>query len=71
MQLELLADPAAAPEPLELGLRTGREALVAYLHRLRGMGVGHVLFNLGRQRPAREVIEELGAEVLPRLAARP
>ncbi|OWQ45801.1 LLM class flavin-dependent oxidoreductase [Roseateles noduli] len=70
VQLELLADPDAAPEPLELGLRTGRRALVAYLRRLRAMGVAHVLFNLGhvdRGRPAREVIEELGNEVLPAL----
>lgn len=66
VQLELLADPDAAPEPLELGLRTGRHALVGYLHRMHAMGVSHVLFNLGRGRPAREVIEELGAEVLPR-----
>jgi hypothetical protein len=32
------------------------------------MGVAHVLFNLGRGRPAREVIEELGEDVLTRLA---
>jgi hypothetical protein len=68
VQLELLADPHAAPESLELGLRTGRHALIAYLNRLQAMGVAHVLFNLGRGRPAREVIEELGHEVLPALA---
>lgn len=67
VQLELLADPDAAAQPLELGLSTGREALIAYLHRMQAMGVDHVLFNLGRGRPAREVIEELGREVLPRL----
>lgn len=69
VQLELLADADAAPEPLELGLRTGRHALVAYLRRLHGMGVAHVMFNLGRGRPAREVIKELGGEVLPALTA--
>ncbi len=71
VQLELLADPLAAPEPLELGLRTGRVALIAYLRRMRAMGVRHVLFNLGRHRPAREVIEELGIDVLPALSAAP
>lgn len=71
VQLELLDDPHAAPEPLALGLRTGRHALIAYLRRMHAMGVGHVLFNLGRGRSAREVIQELGAEVLPRLADRP
>jgi luciferase-type oxidoreductase len=68
VQLELLADADAASEPLELGLRTGRHALIAYLRRLHAMGVAHVLFNLGRGRPAREVIEVLGNEVLPALA---
>jgi luciferase-type oxidoreductase len=70
VQLELLADPDAPPEPLELGLRTGRTALIAYLQRMHAMGVDHVLFNLGRGRPAREVIEELGAEVLTRIPDR-
>lgn len=67
-QLELLEAPSAEPEPLELGLRTGREGLIRYLRRMKALGVGHVLFNLtGKGRPAHDVIAEIGEEVLTRL----
>ncbi len=68
LQIDLLEDPAAPAEPIELGLRTGRDALVAYLDRMEDAGVAHVLMNLVRgPRPAVEVVDELGREVLPRL----
>jgi luciferase-type oxidoreductase len=68
LQIDLLEDPAAPAEPIELGLRTGRDALVAYLDRMEDAGVAHVLMNVVRgPRPATEVIDELGREVLPRL----
>ncbi|AVQ81275.1 TIGR03571 family LLM class oxidoreductase [Variovorax sp. PMC12] len=68
LQIDLLEDPAAPAEPIELGLRTGRDALVAYLDRMEDAGVAHVLMNVVRGlRPATEVVEELGREVLPRL----
>ncbi|MFL9667809.1 TIGR03571 family LLM class oxidoreductase [Variovorax sp. AB1(2024)] len=68
LQIDLLEDPAAPAEPIELGLRTGRDALVAYLDRMEDAGVAHVLMNVVRgPRPATEVVEELGREVLPRL----
>lgn len=68
LQIDLLEDPAAPAEPIELGLSTGRDALVAYLDRMEDAGVAHVLMNVVRgPRPAREVVEELGREVLPRL----
>lgn len=69
VQLDLLADPAAPAEPLELGLRTGRQELLAYLQRMQAMGVGHVLFNLAQRngRAPGEVLREIGQEVLPRL----
>jgi luciferase-type oxidoreductase len=68
VQLDLLEDPTAPAAPLELGLRTGRQALLAYLHHMHGLGVAHVLFNLARgSRPMDEVIQELGEDVLPRL----
>ena len=50
--------------------RTSRvdSALVAYLDRLEDAGVAHVLMNIARgPRDAREIVEELGREVLPRL----
>ncbi|MNL86956.1 hypothetical protein D3C87_2158970 [compost metagenome] len=69
MQLDLLADPGAPAEPLELGLRTGRNELIAYLQRLQAMGVAHVLFNLAQVsgRAPAEVLREIGEQVLPRL----
>jgi len=68
VQLDLLDDPAAPLDAIELGLRTGRHALAAYLERMRGLGVAHVLFNLHRgARPASEVLHEIGAEILPRI----
>ena len=68
LQIDLLENPAAPAEPIELGLRTGRDALVAYLDRMEDAGVAHVLMNVVRgPRPAAEVVDELGREVLPRL----
>ena len=69
VQLDLLPDPAAPATPLELGLRTGRNELIAYLTRMQAMGVGHVLFNLAQRsgRTADDVLREIGEQVLPRL----
>lgn len=69
LQLDLLDDADAPAEPIELGLRAGRHALVDYLDRMEDAGVAHVLLNLARssQRPAQDVVDELGREVLPRL----
>lgn len=68
VQLDLLDDPAAPAEAIELGLRSGRHALAAYLGRMRELGVAHILFNLQRgARPVEDVLRELGADVLPRL----
>jgi luciferase-type oxidoreductase len=67
LQLELLADPDAPAVPLELGLRGGRHALLAYFGRMARLGVDHMLVNLQGSRPVAEQIEELGAEIVPRL----
>lgn len=68
VQLDLLDDPAAPLDAIELGLRTGRRALAAYLERMRELGVAHILFNLHRgARPVEDVLRELGAEILPQL----
>jgi luciferase-type oxidoreductase len=68
VQLDLLEDPDAPGEPLELGMRGGRNALTAYLGRLDGMSVNHVLLNLASgRRDAAEVVQEIGRHVLPRL----
>ncbi|GLQ50643.1 TIGR03571 family LLM class oxidoreductase [Dyella flava] len=70
LQLVLLKDPDAVPEPIELGMRTGRHGLLAYLQRLASMGVRHTILNLSRgDRPMAEVIDEIGEHVLPVLNA--
>ena len=70
--LDLSEDPDEPPTPIHLGFRAGWKALVEHAHGLRAAGVNHVAFNLkyGR-RSARDVLEELGQEVLPRVAAKP
>jgi luciferase-type oxidoreductase len=68
LQLDLLDDPDAPAEPIDLGLRTGRHALIDYLDRMEDVGVSHVLLNVTRgPRAALEVVDEVGREVLPRL----
>lgn len=68
VQLDLLSSPDATPGPIELGLRSGRKGLVAYLRRMQALDVGHVIFNLvNNGRPARDVIREIGEEVLPQV----
>lgn len=68
VQLDLLDDPAAPAEAIELGLRCGRHALAAYLGRMRELGVAHILFNLQRgARPVEDVLDELGRHILPQL----
>jgi luciferase-type oxidoreductase len=69
LALELLADPHAPVEPLELGLRAGRHALLGYFERMASLGVAHMLLHLQGSRPVDEQLEELGAELVPRLPA--
>lgn len=69
LQLELLADPDAPAQPLELGLRAGRIALLGYLERMAGLGVAHMLVNLQGPRPVEDQVEELGREIVPVLAS--
>ncbi|WP_035558261.1 LLM class oxidoreductase [Burkholderia sp. 9120] len=65
MRLELSHDPHEPVQPLSLGYRTGRHALVAILNEMRAGGTHHVTFNLSPERPVAEAIEELADEVLP------
>jgi luciferase-type oxidoreductase len=64
--VDLTEDPDEMPTPIHLGFRTGRKFLIEFLESLKSIGVNHVILNLKYgQRPASEVIEELGEEVLP------
>jgi luciferase-type oxidoreductase len=68
LSLDLLEDPHAPAEAIELGIRAGRHALLDYLLRIEQLQVNHVLLHLARGgRPAAEVVEEIGVEILPRL----
>jgi luciferase-type oxidoreductase len=69
MRLDLSDDPREPAAPLSLGYRAGRHALVAALDDMRDSGTHHVTLNLNSQRPVREVMEELAADVLPHFHA--
>lgn len=70
LYLNLAADAGAPPSRIHLGYRLGRHALVELLGHLRDLGVNHIALNLKYgERPAAEVLEELGDEVLPHFAA--
>ncbi|MDR5816530.1 MULTISPECIES: LLM class oxidoreductase [unclassified Caballeronia] len=66
MRLELADDPAEPAHELALGYRTGHRALIDILQRMRDNGTHHVTLNVtSERRPARDIIEELAASVLP------
>ena len=67
--VDLSDDPDERPTPIHLGFRAGWRAVLECVLALREAGVNHVAFNLNYgRRGAREVLEELGREVLPRVA---
>ena len=69
LYVDLADDPHLPPSPIHLGFRAGRHYLLSFLDSLRGVGVNHVILNFKYgARPASEVLEEIGTEVLPRLA---
>ena len=66
LHIDLSDDPNEKQKPLRSGFRLGRNLLVELLEELRGVGVNHIMLNFKRgQRPAAEVMEEVGQEVLP------
>lgn len=66
LYIDLSPNENAAPFPIHLGYRTGVNYLNDFLHTLEKEGVNHVILNLKYgQRPAEEVIEEIGEKVLP------
>ncbi|WP_459610566.1 LLM class oxidoreductase [Corynebacterium urogenitale] len=70
MGLDLAEDPNKKPEGLHLGMRLGRNYLLELLGTLRDMGVHHLSFGLRLgDRPASEVLAELGEYVLPEFPA--
>ncbi|GAB2715960.1 LLM class oxidoreductase [Paenibacillus thermoaerophilus] len=70
LYIDLTEDPNHPPIPIHLGFRIGRNPLIEFIHFLKNVGVNHVIINLKYgHRPAEEVIEELGEEVLPHFPA--
>ncbi|MDM0118057.1 LLM class oxidoreductase [Variovorax sp. J22R133] len=69
LYVDLADDAHLSPTPIHLGFRAGRHFLLHFLDSLRVAGVNHVVLNLKYgARPASEVLEEIGTEVLPALA---
>ncbi|WP_433746439.1 LLM class oxidoreductase [Falsibacillus pallidus] len=70
MHLDLAEDPNEAPMPIRLGFRVGRNHLIELLNEYKRIGVNHLFFALfDSERPADEVIHELGQEVVPHFPA--
>ena len=66
LYVDLTEDVDTLPSPIHLGIRTGRKALINYLHHLKLIGANHVAINLKYgKRPAQEMIQELGEYILP------
>jgi hypothetical protein len=66
LYIDLADDPNTAASPIHLGFRLGQTVLIDFLRQLEARGVNHVILNLKYgQRPAAEVLEELGADVVP------
>nr|WP_251035425.1 TIGR03571 family LLM class oxidoreductase [Paenibacillus sp. ISL-20] len=66
MHLDLAEDPHEKATPIRLGFRIGRNELLGLLELYKKIGVNHLFFALfDSQRPADEVIQELGEYVLP------
>ncbi len=71
MHLDLAEDPNEQPTPIRLGFRIGRNVLIELLNIYKESGVNHLFFALfDSNRPADEVIQELGEEVVPYFPAR-
>lgn len=70
LYIDLMEDPNHAPVPIHLGFKIGRKPLIEFLEFLQNVGVNHVIINLKYgHRPVEDVIEELGAEVVPHFPA--
>ena len=65
---DLKDDPDFEPEKMDLGFRLGRNYLLDMFLELGKIGVNHIMLVLKYcSRPASEVLEEIGKEVLPHL----
>ncbi|MCL7754856.1 LLM class oxidoreductase [Polaribacter sp. Z022] len=66
MYLDLLENPDAKPQPIQLGFRLGIHYLTEYLENLRSIGVNHVAINLRfNNLHMDKTLEEIADKVLP------
>lgn len=66
LYIDLTEDPNADRRPIHLGYQLGRNHLISLLGELESIGVNHVALNLKYgTRPANDVLDEIGQEVLP------
>lgn len=72
MHLDLAEDPDKEATPIRLGFRIGRNKLIELIEVYKTIGVNHLFFALfDSDRPAGEVIHELGEYVLPHFPPHP
>lgn len=66
LYVDITKDSRTKPTPIHLGFKSGTEYLNNHLNVLESYGVNHVILNLKYgSRPAEEMIEEIGENVLP------
>lgn len=70
LYIDLMADPAAPPQPIHLGFRSGMKFLKTYLKSLEEVGVNHVALNLRfNQADIEETLLYLAEDLLPEFPA--
>lgn len=68
LRVDLLDDPSAVVEEIDLGYRTGTTGLVRVLQEMRDTGVHHALLNIAPNgRPAQENLRVIAGNVLPNI----
>lgn len=69
LYVDLSKNSNANPTPIHLGFKSGTEYLIYHLRLLESYGVSHVILNLKYgSRPAEEMIEEIGEQVIPQFS---
>ncbi|MCA0971895.1 LLM class oxidoreductase [Halobacillus litoralis] len=66
LPLELTEDPHHPPEKIPAGYRIGSKHLKGLLEKYRAIGVNHIILGLSKnERPVKDVMQEIGEEVIP------
>ena len=66
LYLDLMENNQNEPKGIHLGFKSGPEYAINHLRRLESLGVNHVILNLKYgSRPANEVLEDIGENILP------